>query len=166
MKERTVNTTSTQTPIVTSLAPEAAATVAEALQPTLVELTDLALTGKQLHWTVVGKRFKPVHEHLDELVEEYREYGDTVAEYLSTIGIVPDGRAVRVASDVTMDPVDVSFLDDEAVIELMTDRIRTVVTNVRERMPKVAEVDSAAEDLLIEITRVLDKQLWMTSAQR
>jgi DNA-binding ferritin-like protein len=38
----------------------------------------------------------------------------------------------------------------------MTDRIRTVVT----------EVDAAAEHLLIEITRVLDKQLWMTSAQR
>ncbi len=161
-----MSTTSTDIPIVTSLAPDAAATVAAALQPTLVELIDLALTGKQLHWAVVGKRFKPVHEHLDELIDEHREYSDTVAEYMSTIGIIPDGRAVRVASDATMDPVSASFLDDEAVIDLMTDRIKTVVTNVRERMPTVAAVDVAAEDLLIEITRVLDKQLWMTSAQR
>ena len=159
-------TTTAGTQIVTSLSPEAAATVAEALQPTLVELIDLSLTGKQLHWAVVGKRFKPVHEHLDELIEEHREYADTVAEYMSTIGIIPDGRAVRVASDVTLDPVDASFLDDEAVIDLMTDRLKTVVTNVRERMPAVAAVDTAAEDLLIEVTRVLDKQLWMTSAQR
>lgn len=158
--------TSTGAPIVTSLSPDAAATVAEALQPTLIELIDLALTGKQLHWAVVGKRFKPVHEHLDELIDEYREYSDMVAEYLSTVGVVPDGRAVRVASDATIDPVDAAFIDDATVIELMTDRIRTVVTNVRERMPAVAEVDTAAEDLLIEVTRALDKQLWMTSAQR
>lgn len=161
-----MSTTTTDAPIVTSLSPDAAATVAEAFQPTLVELIDLALTGKQLHWAVVGKRFKPVHEHLDELIEEYREYSDTVAEYMSTIGIVPDGRAVRVASDVTIDPVDASFLDDSTVIDLMTERIRTVVSNVRDRMPAVAEVDTAAEDVLIELTRVLDKQLWMTSAQR
>lgn len=159
-------TTSTDTPIVTSLSAGAATTVAEALQPTLVELIDLSLTGKQLHWAVVGKRFKPVHEHLDELIDEHREYADTVAEYMSTIGIIPDGRAVRVASDATMDPVDAAFLDDETVIDLMTDRIKTVVTNIRERMPEVARVDVAAEDLLIEVTRVLDKQLWMTSAQR
>ena len=159
-------TTPTDVPIVTSLAPEAASTVAEALQPTLVELIELALTGKQLHWAVVGKRFKPVHEHLDELVEDYHEYADMVAEYMSTIGIIPDGRAVRVASDATMDPVEAAFLDDTAVIDLMTDRIKTVVTNVRERMPRVAQVDVAAEDLLIQVTRVLDKQLWMTSAQR
>lgn len=159
-------TTGTDIPIVTSLAPDAAAVVAAAMQPTLVELIDLALTGKQLHWAVVGKRFKPVHEHLDELIDEHREYSDMVAEYMSTVGIVPDGRAVRVASDATMDPVDAIFLDDAAVIELMTDRIRTVVTNIRGRMPAVAQVDVAAEDLLIEVTRVLDKQLWMTSAQR
>ena len=159
-------TTSTDVPIVTSLSDEAAETVAAAMQPTLVELIDPALTGKQLHWAVVGKRFKPVHEHLDELVDEYREYSDIVAEYMSTIGIIPDGRAVRVASEATIDPVDAAFIDDAAVIDLMVDRISTVVTNIRERMPAVAEVDVAAEDLLIEITRVLDKQLWMTSAQR
>jgi starvation-inducible DNA-binding protein len=159
-------TTDTDTPIVTSLSPQAAAVVAEALQPTLIELIDLALTGKQLHWAVVGKRFKPVHEHLDELIDEHREYSDTVAEYMSTVGIIPDGRAVRVAGDSSMDPVDASFLNDETVIDLMTDRIETVVRNVRERMPAVAEVDVAAEDLLIQVTRVLDKQLWMTSAQR
>lgn len=158
--------TTTATPIRTSLDPAAAAVVADALQPTVVELIDLALTGKQLHWAVVGPRFKPVHEHLDELIEEYRTYSDMVAEYMSTIAITPDGRAVRVASDSTLDAVDVAFLDDVTVIDAMVDRIETVVRNIRARMPKVAAVDVAAEDLLIEVTRVLDKQLWMTSAQR
>ncbi|WP_370325233.1 Dps family protein [Euzebya sp.] len=162
----TETSTTTSIPIETSLSPEAAQVVAENLQPTLTELIDLALTGKQLHWAVVGPRFKPVHEHLDELVDEHREYSDTVAEYMSTVGICPDGRAVRVAGDHTMDPVDAEFMDDAAVIDAMTARIKTVVTNIRERSGRVAAVDTAAEDLLIEVIRVLDKQLWMTSAQR
>lgn len=159
-------TTPTDVPITTSVSPETARIVADALQPTLVDLIDLALTGKQLHWAVVGPRFKPVHEHLDELIEEHRTYSDMVAEYMSTVGIVPDGRAVRVASDSQMDPVDLAFLDDSTVIELMTRRIDDTVTSIRERLEPVGEVDMAAQDLLIEVTRVLDKQLWMTSAQR
>ncbi|MEE8603002.1 Dps family protein [Euzebya tangerina] len=154
------------TQIETSLTPQAVAAVAAVMQPTVTDLIDLALTGKQLHWAVVGPRFKPVHEHLDELIEEYREYSDTVAEYLSTIGVVPDGRAVRVAGDTPMDPVDATFMTDDAVIDLMTARIKGVATSLRQRSAQVADADSAAEDLLIEITRVLDKQLWMTSAQR
>lgn len=159
-------TTRTGIPIVTSLSEHAARVVADALQPTLVDLIDLALTGKQLHWAVIGPRFKPVHEHLDVLIEEHRQYGDMVAEYMSTVGIVPDGRAVRVAGDSQLDPVDASFLDDAAVIDLMTERIQDTVTSIRERFEPVGAVDLAAQDLLIEVTRVLDKQLWMTSAQR
>jgi starvation-inducible DNA-binding protein len=152
--------------IATSLDAEAAQVVADALQPTMVELIDLALTGKQLHWAVVGPRFKPVHEHLDELIDEHRTYSDMVAEYMSTVGITPDGRAVRVASDSTLDPVDATFLDDATVIDLMTERLEAVTRNIRSRTAAVAAVDVAAEDLLIEVIRVLDKQLWMTSAQR
>jgi hypothetical protein len=46
------------------------------LQPTLVELVDLSLIGKQLHWNIHGRPFKPLHEHLDELVDSWRELSD------------------------------------------------------------------------------------------
>ena len=42
-----------------------AAKTAAALQPTLVDLIDLHLIGKQAHWTVVGERFQSAHERLD-----------------------------------------------------------------------------------------------------
>ena len=161
-----MSTTKTDIPIETSVTAEQAQAVAAELQPTVVELIDLALLGKQLHWAVVGPRFKPVHEHLDELIDEHREYGDMVAEYLSTVGVVPDGRAQRVAADTPIAPVDAEFLTDEAVIDTMTAALKQVATNLRERSARLATVDTAAEDLLIEVTRVLDKQLWMTSAQR
>lgn len=48
------------------------------LRATLVELVDLALLGKQLHWSVVGPGFRPLHLQLDEPVDAWRELADTV----------------------------------------------------------------------------------------
>ena len=38
--------------------------VGNTLQAMLVELIDLALLGKQLHWNVTGPLFRPLHEQL------------------------------------------------------------------------------------------------------
>jgi starvation-inducible DNA-binding protein len=46
--------------------------VGNELQATLVELTDLALVGKQLHWSVVGPLFRPLHLCLDDASERAR----------------------------------------------------------------------------------------------
>ena len=43
------------------------------LEVTLHELVDLSLIGKQLHWAVVGPLFRPLHLHLDEMVDSWRE---------------------------------------------------------------------------------------------
>ena len=40
------------------------------LEPLLVDLVSLALTGKQAHWHVTGPNFLPVHEQLDEIVAD------------------------------------------------------------------------------------------------
>ena len=54
---------------------------------------DLSLIGKQLHWTVVGPDFRPLHLQLDELVDSWRELSDTVAERAVALGVMPDGQA-------------------------------------------------------------------------
>ena len=43
--------------------------VGEALQEVLVDLVDLSLVGKHLHWNVEGLTFRSVHLQLDELVD-------------------------------------------------------------------------------------------------
>ncbi|MDX6717732.1 MAG: starvation-inducible DNA-binding protein, partial [Baekduia sp.] len=63
------------------------------LQATLVDLIDLALTGKQLHWSVVGSDFRSLHLQLDELVESWHALADAVAERAVAIGTFPDGQA-------------------------------------------------------------------------
>ena len=69
------------------------------LQATLVELVDLSLVGKQLHWSVVGSACSGrLHQQLDELVDSWRELGDTVAERAVAIGFWPDGQAEAIAA--------------------------------------------------------------------
>src|SRR5438034_7580589 len=67
------------------------------LQATLVELVDLSLIGKQLHWNIFGRPFKPRHEHLHELVDSWRDLADTVAERAVALGVAPDGQAATVS---------------------------------------------------------------------
>ena len=79
--------------------------VGQDLQATLHELLDLSLIGKQLHWTVVGPLFRPLHLHLDELVESWRDLSDTVAERAVALGFIPDGQAGAVAAESQLAPV-------------------------------------------------------------
>jgi starvation-inducible DNA-binding protein len=63
------------------------------LQAVLVDLIDLSLLGKQLHWTVVGREFRSLHLQLDELIDSWRDLSDTVAERAVAIGRIPNGQA-------------------------------------------------------------------------
>lgn len=68
--------------------------VGEALQGALVDLVDLALVAKQVHWNVVGPRFRSVHLQLDEVVTAARTHSDVVAERAAALGVTPAGRAI------------------------------------------------------------------------
>lgn len=152
-------------PVRSTLDPAAQAAVTERLQPLLVDLIELALTGKQLHWNVVGDRFKSVHEHLDELVVQYQTWSDQVAERLTSIGVAPDGRVQRVAGDSPEDPAPESWAHHTEAVAVMADRVEAVARRTRARLEGLGDADVASEDLLIEILDGLEMQLWMLSAQ-
>ncbi len=71
--------------------------VAVELQGTLVDLVDLSLIGKHLHWNVEGRHFRTLHDELDEHVTAWRRLSDEVAERAVTIGASPDGQAGTIA---------------------------------------------------------------------
>lgn len=137
---------------------------AAGLQATLVELIDLSLQAKQAHWNVVGPAFKPVHEFLDELTGEYRDWYDMVAERLTAIGVSPDGRAATVASSTSLPVLPPGAIGDGAALAAFEERVTLVASSVRRRADELAEVDLASQDLLIEVLRGLEKQRWMLRA--
>ena len=139
--------------------------VGRQLQAMLVELVDLSLLGKQLHWTVVGPLFRPLHLQLDELIDSWRELGDTVAERAVAIGFAPDGRSGTVATESPLHPIERGELEDRVVVRELTSRLAEVAERARERMDRLGELDAASQDVVIEVVRALEEQLWMIRSQ-
>jgi starvation-inducible DNA-binding protein len=136
------------------------------LQATLIELVDLSLVGKQLHWNVVGPLFRPLHLQLDELIDSWRELADTVAERAVAIGFAPDGRARTVASDSELEAVERGAIEDHVVVAALTRLLAQAAERIRARMERLSELDAASEDVLVEVLRALEQQLWMVRVQR
>ena len=134
------------------------------LQGMLVELLDLSLLGKQLHWCVVGTLFRPQHLMLDELVDEWRDLADTVAERAVAIGVWPDGQARAIVSQSKLEPMNAGPIRDELVVEALAGRLEQVVVNSRRRLDAL-EHDLPSQDVIVEVLRALEKQLWMVRAQ-
>src|SRR5947209_10889312 len=114
--------------------------VGRELQATLVELVDLSLLGKQLHWSVVGREFKPLHEHLDELVDSWRELSDTVAERAVALGYSPDGQAAAVSQGSEIAPFDRGALDTDTATRQLVERVADVTERIRGRMDRLGEI--------------------------
>ena len=131
------------------------------LQATLVELVDLSLLGKQLHWNISGRPFKPLNEHLDELVDSWRELADTVAERTVALDVTQDGRASMVTAGSGIEPVGGGSLDTDTATRELVERLADVSERIRSRMARLGELDLASQDVLVEVVRELERQLWM-----
>src|SRR3954453_7584469 len=136
--------TSTHLPVLSE--PHEHKEVGHVLEATLHELVDLSLIGKQLHWAVVGPLFRPLHLHLDELVDSWRELADTVAERAVALGHVPDGQAHAVAAGAQLPALPAEALDDQVVVWEMTHRVAQVSERARERMDRLGELDVVSQD--------------------
>jgi starvation-inducible DNA-binding protein len=159
-------TTSTHATHLPALAePHQREDVGHQLQALLVELVDLSLLGKQLHWNVVGPMFRPLHLQLDELVDSWHELADAVAERAVAIGVHPDGQSATVARDSPLRGVERGEVEDRVVVREVTGRLAEVAERGRERMDRLGELDTASQDVVIEVVRALEQQLWMIRAQ-
>ncbi|HEY5833463.1 Dps family protein [Streptomyces sp.] len=152
--------------VVKSPLPEQASkTVGDALQGALVDLIDLSLLGKQVHWNVVGPRFRSIHLQLDEVVKCARLASDTVAERASALSVPPDGRAETVARTSVVGTVTDGWVKDSEVVEIMVAALDKVIGRMRARIAATDEPDPVTQDLLIGITGDLEKHHWMFEAE-
>lgn len=140
-------------------------TVSEALQGALVDLVDLSLAAKQIHWNVVGPRFRSVHLQLDEVVDTARLHSDTVAERAATLGVSPDGRAATVAGSSGVGKVPDGWVKDTDAVGTLVEALGAVITRMRARVESTAEADPVSQDIFIGITADLEKHHWMFQAE-
>ncbi|MEV0592663.1 Dps family protein [Nonomuraea cavernae] len=140
--------------------------VAEALQGALVDLIDLSLVAKQMHWNVIGPHFRQVHLQLDEVTSLARGHADTIAERAAAIGLNPDGRSTTLGKSTKLPQPERGWIEDGKVVASMSDILDGIGQRMRERVEATEEPDPVTQDLFIAVAQDIDKQRWMFQAQR
>jgi starvation-inducible DNA-binding protein len=135
------------------------------LQARLADSVDLFSQVKQAHWNVKGPSFIALHELFDEIAEIVEGHSDLLAERITALGGRADGTA-RVAaaqSNLGEYPLDVAagMQHVAAVGEKLAAFGKSIRSDI-DHAAKLADTDTA--DLFTEISRVIDKQLWLIDA--
>ncbi|TDN38412.1 DNA starvation/stationary phase protection protein [Hymenobacter sp. UV11] len=134
--------------------------ITDDLQATVVELLELFHDSKQSHWNLRGPIYLSLHEQLQENADEYRKYGDILAERVLQVGHPIDGRTSVIAATANLGGYPGGYLSDKQVLILMTERINTVAKRVRQRIEHMSKVDEVTSNQLQELSYALDKQVW------
>jgi starvation-inducible DNA-binding protein len=137
----------------------------DALQQVLVDLIELHIQGKQAHWNVVGKNFRDLHLQLDEIIDSAREFSDTVAERMRALHAAPDGRSDTVAATTTLPEYPNGEIDTAETVDLITIRLESVTSTMRDVHDTVDEADPTSADILHAIIESLEQYAWMVSAE-
>ncbi|MFE4467743.1 Dps family protein [Leifsonia sp. NPDC056824] len=143
----------------------ASAALAGDLQRVQVDLIELSLQGKQAHWNIVGRNFRDLHLQLDEIVDAAREFSDAVGERLRAFHATTDGRSRTVSETTALAQFPNGEIDTSDAVDLITDRLETVVRTMRSVHDEVDAEDPTSADLLHQIIDRLEQLAWMVSAE-
>jgi starvation-inducible DNA-binding protein len=94
------------------------------------------------------------------------DLADTVAERVLAVGAWPDGQAAAVAEGSGLAPVERGAIEDHAVIAGLSHRLADVAEGIRTRMDRLGELDAVSQDVLTDVLRAVEEQLWMVRSQR
>jgi starvation-inducible DNA-binding protein len=139
--------------------------VAPMLQARLADCVDLFTQVKQAHWNVKGPHFIALHELFDKTAEIVEAQGDMLAERITQLGARADGtvRVVAMQSMLTEFPLDTK--EGLAYVAAVAEKLSLFAKALRTDSDLAAKLrDAATADLFTQITRAIDKQLWLMDA--
>jgi starvation-inducible DNA-binding protein len=144
---------------------EARTELVELLNQRLADVADLLSQVKQAHWNVKGPNFIGLHKLFDEIYEDVGEYVDSIAERIAQLGGTAEG-TVRVAarrSRLEEYPLDIA--DGAAHVQALSKALATFGHEARVSIDEAQALDDAdTADLFTEVSRGIDKWLWMVEA--
>ena len=137
----------------------------EVLNARLADGIDLALAVKQAHWNLKGPQFIGIHLMLDGFRDELDDYNDKVAERITQLGGTARGTATSVASASKLAPYPLDAYRIADHVSALIDRYAIYANAVRQNIDDTDEAgDAGTSDLLTEVSRGVDKQLWFLEA--
>lgn len=137
----------------------------ELLNARLADALDLYTQLKQAHWNVKGSNFIELHQLYDAAAARLLEHLDAIAERATALGGLALGTA-RIAARVSgLDEYPLDAVAGADTLRVISDRLATVGNSIRASIDTALELgDQGTADLFIEVSRVIDKQLWLAEA--
>ena len=137
----------------------------ELLNQNLAGILDLGLQAKQAHWNVKGPHFIGLHELFDKVAEELEEFTDSIAERAVELGGVALGTIQIVSKNSRLAPYPLDLGSGKGHVAALSSGLAKFGASARaaiDRATKFGDADTA--DLFTEVSRGVDKLLWMIEA--
>jgi starvation-inducible DNA-binding protein len=146
--------------------PEAARKdIVQLLDDRLADAIDLQLQAKQAHWNVKGPNFVGLHDLFDRVSDAAREYVDLIAERGVALGGIAEGTVQTVSRRSKLPEFAVSSAEWTAHVECMRIALATFGSTARRAIDEATDLkDADTADLFTEVSRGIDKLLWMVEA--
>jgi len=137
----------------------------ELLNQRLADAVDLQSQVKQAHWNVKGPHFIGLHKLFDEIYESVGEYVDLLAERVVQLGGIAEGTARVAAARSRLEEYPLDIADGTTHVQALSKALATFGHEVRTAIDEADDLDDAdTADLFTEVSRGIDKWLWMVEA--
>jgi starvation-inducible DNA-binding protein len=131
----------------------------------LADAIDLQTQTKQAHWNVKGPHFIALHELFDKVNEDVEDYVDLIAERAVQLGGDVEGTARSVAKRSTLAEYPVKSGIGRQHVDALSSALAAFGKLIRSAIEASDSVDDEdTNDIFIEISRGVDKWLWMVEA--
>ncbi|MCX6954176.1 MAG: DNA starvation/stationary phase protection protein Dps [Verrucomicrobia bacterium] len=143
------------------------AAMIQLLNQQLADTLDLGLQAKQAHWNVKGPNFIGLHALFDQIAEKLEELTDELAERAVALGGVALGTVQSVTESSRLPAYPVALSSGPSHLGALADAIAAVGATTRSAIDSAAQAgDADTADLFTEVSRALDKLLWMLEAHQ
>ena len=137
----------------------------EILNEHLADAIDLQLQAKQAHWNIKGPNCVGLHALFDQVAAQAGEYSDLIAERAVALGGIARGTLQPVSQQTQLREYPIEAGDWRAHVHAMRDALATFGRGVRKAIDDAAALNDAdTADLFTEVSRSVDKSLWMVEA--
>jgi starvation-inducible DNA-binding protein len=141
--------------------------IIQLLQARLADAVDLATQTKQAHWNVKGPSFIALHELFDKINSDVREFTDLIAERITTLGGTAEGTARVAAARSILREYPLDIAEGAEHVDALSTVLATFGKAAREAIDASAGMgDQVTSDILTEISRGIDKDLWLVEAHQ
>ncbi len=135
------------------------------LNARLADAVNFATQMKQAHWNVKGPSFIALHELFDAIHADTLVHVDDLAERITTLGGTALGTAAVAAAESGLPEYPLHIFSGTEHVDAVSTALAAFGAAIRAAIAAAGDAgDADTEDLLVEISRAVDKNLWLVEA--